>query len=72
MFPWSLGCVPFGRVFEVGNNGGCFDRVTPYSELHNNQLSKLLQNLQSDLEGFKYSLPKFHTLLEDMMNHPSK
>lgn len=74
MFPsrWSLACLPFGRVFEGGNNGACFDRVTPYIELHNKELSKLLQNLQTDLKGFKYSIPEFHALLEEMMNHPSK
>ena len=60
------------RVLQGGNKGACFDRVTPYIELHNKQLSKLLQNLQSYLKGFKYSLLDLHTLLEEMINHPSK
>ena len=67
-----LGCLPYAWAFEGGNKGACFDRVTPYEELHNKQLSELLQKLQSDLKGFKYSLPDFHTLLDQMINHPSK
>ncbi|KAF3451970.1 hypothetical protein FNV43_RR08066 [Rhamnella rubrinervis] len=69
---WPLECVPYARVLEVENSGACFDRVAPYEELHNKQLSKLLQKLQRDLKGFRYSIPDFHTLLEEMINHPSK
>ncbi|KAF3450557.1 hypothetical protein FNV43_RR06644 [Rhamnella rubrinervis] len=67
-----LGCLPYAKVLQGETMGACFDRVAPYEELHNKQLSKLLQKLQRDLKGFKYSIPDFHTLLEEMINHPSK
>ncbi|XP_015902178.3 GDSL esterase/lipase 1 isoform X1 [Ziziphus jujuba] len=71
---WPLECLPFTRRLELegGKKDACFEPIKPYKEEHNKQLPKLLQKLQSDLKGFKYSFPDFHTLLKQLINHPSK
>lgn len=69
---WPLGCVPYAKVVGGVQGDACFERITPYVEIHNQELTKLLQKLQRDLKGFKYSIPDFHSLLEEMINHPSK
>ncbi|KAH7547006.1 hypothetical protein FEM48_Zijuj01G0261200 [Ziziphus jujuba var. spinosa] len=65
-------CVPFSRARVPEGENKCFEPIAPYDELHNKELSKLLQKLQIHLKGFKYSIPDFHTLLEQLINHPSK
>ncbi|KAF3450555.1 hypothetical protein FNV43_RR06642 [Rhamnella rubrinervis] len=69
---WPIECAPNARVFGGGNMCGCFERFTTSIELYNKQLSKLLQKLQNDLKGFKCSIPDFHTLVDEIINHPSK
>lgn len=70
---WPLACVPYMRVIEVDKNGACFDKITPYIELHNEETSKLLEKLENDkLKGFKYSNIDFYTFLKERMDHPSK
>ncbi|XP_060675719.1 GDSL esterase/lipase 1-like [Ziziphus jujuba] len=69
---WPLGCMPFSRTRVPEGENKCFEPITPYVELHNIEISKVLQKLQSDLNGFKYSIPDFHTLMENLINHPSK
>ncbi|XP_030490888.2 GDSL esterase/lipase 1 [Cannabis sativa] len=69
---WPLACVPYMRVIEVDKNGACFDQITPYIQLHNKEISKLLHNLQYELHGFKYSYIDFYSFLKERMDHPSK
>lgn len=64
-----LSCTPFARAYA---NGACFEPMTPFVQLHNRQLPKFLHNLQTQLEGFKYSLADSHSFFEERMNHPSK
>ncbi|KAL5583393.1 hypothetical protein UlMin_015835 [Ulmus minor] len=66
-----LSCVPLLRTHE-GQNGACLDQITPFVELHNKEFSKLLQKLQRELKGFKYSLLDVYTFLKERMDHPSK
>ncbi|KAF3450554.1 hypothetical protein FNV43_RR06641 [Rhamnella rubrinervis] len=68
---WPSACIPSSMLFDGGKSGACFDTITPYIELHNKQLSELLRKAQNDMKGFKYSNPDFHTLLEEIINHPS-
>ncbi|XP_060669714.1 GDSL esterase/lipase 1-like isoform X2 [Ziziphus jujuba] len=65
-------CVPFLRTMVPAGENKCFEPITPYVELHNIEISKVLRKLQSNLNGFKYSILDFHTLLENLTNHPSK
>ncbi|KAL5583398.1 hypothetical protein UlMin_015840 [Ulmus minor] len=68
---WPLACVPFVRVIP-GQNGACLDQVTPFVQLHNKEISNLLQKKHSELKGFKYSLLDFNTFLNERIDHPSK
>ncbi|KAL5583403.1 hypothetical protein UlMin_015845 [Ulmus minor] len=67
-----IACIPYAKLLAGGKNGACLDKITPLIKLHNQQLSELLQKLQSELKGFRYSLLDYHTFLEERMNHPSK
>ena len=71
---WPLACTPYWRALAIarGNRGVCLDQITPYLQLHNKELSNLLQHLQRELKGFKYSLLEFYTFLQERMNNPSK
>lgn len=66
----SLSCLPTVKASFGG--GKCFEQVTPYMELHNKELSKLLQKLQMELKGFKYSQLPFESFMDQCMKYPSK
>ncbi|KAJ1408295.1 SGNH hydrolase superfamily [Sesbania bispinosa] len=42
------------------------------ARLHNNALSKMLQKLQKQLKGFRYSITDFYGSLIELMKYPSK
>lgn len=65
-----MSCAPFGKALAKGGN--CFEQITPFVKLHNQQLDKLLHKLKSQLKGFKYSLAHSYTVLKQRMNRPSK
>nr|XP_048329677.1 GDSL esterase/lipase 1-like isoform X3 [Ziziphus jujuba var. spinosa] len=65
-----LSCTPYAKALLGG--GQCFEQITPYVKLHNQELPKRLQKLESELKGFKYSLLPFYSFLEQRINHPSK
>lgn len=68
-----LACLPYSRaVVEGQNRGGCFDKITPYVKLHNKLLPKLLQKLERELKGFRFSLSQIYEFLTERINHPSK
>ncbi|CAB4302690.1 unnamed protein product [Prunus armeniaca] len=67
-----LGCLPYSRAIVQGESGACFDEITPYVKLHNKAISELLQKLESELEGFRYSLSQIYEFLIERINHPSK
>ncbi|XP_060669777.1 GDSL esterase/lipase 3-like, partial [Ziziphus jujuba] len=65
-----ISCFPSAEALLGG--GRCFEQITPYVKLHKKELPKLLQKLQSELKGFKYSLLPFYSFLDQRINHPSK
>ena len=67
-----LGCAPYMRAFEGTKPGACFKKVAPFLKLHNKELSKLLKKLQIELAGFKYALVDVYSLMEEIIDHPSK
>ncbi|KAJ9691832.1 hypothetical protein PVL29_011108 [Vitis rotundifolia] len=68
-----LGCVPIMKEIKLQQGGmGCIEEATELAKLHNIALSKVLQELESKLKGFKYSISNFYTFLEERMNNPSK
>lgn len=68
----NLDCTPFARAFEETKPGACFDKMAPYIELHNKEISELLKKLQIELKGFKYSLVDVYSLFEEIRDQPSK
>lgn len=69
---WPIACIPFGRVLERRKTGACLDEITPYVTLHNKAFPKVLESLQNELDGFRYSFSEFHDFLKERMDHPSK
>ncbi|KAH7547008.1 hypothetical protein FEM48_Zijuj01G0261400 [Ziziphus jujuba var. spinosa] len=65
-------CAPFSRTMVPAGENKCFEPFTPYVELHNIEISKLFQELQSDLKGVKYSILDFRAVGQDLINYPSK
>lgn len=65
-------CVPYARALEGRQTGACFDEITPYVTLHNKAFPKVLESLQNELDGFRYSFSEFHDFLKERMDHPSK
>ncbi|PON62547.1 Lipase [Trema orientale] len=67
-----IACVPYARVLAAKKyNESCLDQTTPFVQLHNAELSKLLQKLNSKLKGFRYSFSDYYTFLKERMDHPS-
>ncbi|KAF8393686.1 hypothetical protein HHK36_021933 [Tetracentron sinense] len=65
-----LGCLPSTRI--PGKMGSCNEEFTTMAKLHNKALSELLERLEGQLKGFKYS--KFNAFLSftQRMNHPTR
>ena len=69
---WPLACVPYLRVIRTNKIGACLDDITPYLQLHNKEISKLLPRLRNKLKGFRYSLLEFESFLQERMKKPNK
>ncbi|XP_059456469.1 GDSL esterase/lipase 1-like isoform X1 [Corylus avellana] len=67
-----LGCLPFTKVLKPGNTGACIDELTTLAKLHNRALPKVLQKLERELNGFKYSIADGYTAFSERINNPSK
>ncbi|XP_057459462.1 GDSL esterase/lipase 5-like isoform X2 [Actinidia eriantha] len=68
-----LGCLPGLRMIQQEANGSCLEeKASTLAMLHNEALSKLLSNLETQLKGLIYALYDFNTNLGQRMNHPSK
>ncbi|XP_028752147.1 GDSL esterase/lipase 4-like [Neltuma alba] len=63
-----FGCVPGLRV----SNNSCLEEANALAKLHNQELPKMLQKLETQLKGFKYSTSDFYGFLIDMINFPSR
>ncbi|XP_059456462.1 GDSL esterase/lipase 1-like isoform X2 [Corylus avellana] len=67
-----LGCVPFTRALKPGNTGACFEEITALAKLHNAAFLKVLQTLERQLNGFRYSIADVYTAFSERINNPSK
>ena len=68
-----FGCLPFARALNraLGNTGACLQEVNPIVKLHNEELSKVLQELEGEFNGFKYSIVNSYTYLSEIIHNPS-
>ena len=67
-----LGCLPLARALIPGNTGACKQELTTLAILHNKALSEVLQKLENELSGFKYSITDTYTILSERINSPLK
>ncbi|XP_024026697.1 GDSL esterase/lipase 3 [Morus notabilis] len=67
-----LGCLPGTKILEQGNKGSCFEEVTSLMKLHNRELPKALQAIQSQLKGFIYSKHDLYASFSRRSENPSK
>ena len=68
-----LGCLPVVKALNLGTNkDGCVEEVMEITQLHNGALKELLQKLETQLQGFKYSYTDFYTAISERIKNPSK
>ncbi|KAM3742763.1 hypothetical protein ACB098_07G092400 [Castanea mollissima] len=67
-----LGCLPLARALIPGNTSACKQELTALAILHNKALSEVLQKLENELNGFKYSITDTYTILSERINSPLK
>ncbi|KAJ1407038.1 SGNH hydrolase superfamily [Sesbania bispinosa] len=69
-----LNCFPLLRRLVNGTTiSACLEEQgSALARLHNNALSKMLQKLQRQLKGFRYSITDFYGSLIELMKYPSK
>ena len=65
-----LGCLPLARALIPGNTGACKQELTTLAILHNKALSEVLQKLENELSGIKYSIIDTYTILSERINSP--
>ncbi|KAF8012813.1 hypothetical protein BT93_I0849 [Corymbia citriodora subsp. variegata] len=65
-----IGCMPALRV--TTGNGSCSRPATKLAKLHNMALPATLAKLESQLQGFKYSLFDLYTSWIERIQYPSK
>ncbi|XP_031270318.1 GDSL esterase/lipase 1-like [Pistacia vera] len=69
-----LGCIPSMKVLvpDAESIGSCLEEATETVKLHNKELSKVLLELESELQGFRYANHDFYASLTERINNPSK
>ncbi|XP_020228390.1 GDSL esterase/lipase 5 [Cajanus cajan] len=69
-----LNCLPLLRRSINGTTiDACLKgEASTLARLHNNAFPEILQNLEKQLKGFKYSILNFHDVLLKLMKYPSK
>jgi phospholipase/lecithinase/hemolysin len=67
-----LGCVPSLRALKAGNAGEYYEEITAIAKLHNEAFPKVLQKLQRQLNGFRYSIADAYTAFSERIDNPSK
>ncbi|XP_028763288.1 GDSL esterase/lipase 1-like [Neltuma alba] len=65
-----IGCTPTIRFTVEGYK--CNEEMIESAKLHNVELPTMLQKLQKQLAGFKYSVFDFYSSLSQLMKYPSK
>jgi phospholipase/lecithinase/hemolysin len=66
-----MGCTP-KAIAESHQNSECVEELTALSSLHNRDLTNVLENLESKLQGFKYSIFDYYNELRDRVKNPSQ
>ncbi|XP_061361911.1 GDSL esterase/lipase 5-like [Gastrolobium bilobum] len=69
-----INCIPFLRRFVNGTSiDACLEQeASALARLHNNALSKILQKLEKQLKGFRYSITDFYNALIKVIKYPSE
>ncbi|KAJ0008429.1 hypothetical protein Pint_29344 [Pistacia integerrima] len=67
-----LGCLPGVKILVPGNSGSCLEAALEMARLHNKELHKALQELERQLEGFKYANHDLYSSLGERINNPSR
>jgi thiamine pyrophosphokinase len=69
-----LGCLPCKRetTSKTGSTGACEEEITTLAKLHNKAFSEVLEKLERQLNGFKYSITNWYTAFSERINNPSK
>ena len=65
------GCTP-RAIAGSHQHGECVEELTALSRLHNRDLTNVLENLESKLQGFKYSIFDYYNELRDRVKNPSQ
>jgi hypothetical protein len=60
------------RALKARNTGACYEEITALVKLHNEAFPKVLQKLQPQLNGFRYSIADVYSSLSESINNPSK
>jgi HEAT repeat protein len=60
------------RALNTGNAGACKQELTALAKLHNKALFEVLQKLENNLNGFKYSIADAYTSISERINNPLK
>ncbi|XP_050231492.1 GDSL esterase/lipase 2-like [Mercurialis annua] len=70
----ELGRVPLMKALSerINDSGGSLKEVTALAKLHNRELAKALEELETEQEGFKYSNFDIYTSANDRIDNPSK
>ncbi|PRQ51488.1 putative carboxylesterase [Rosa chinensis] len=66
-----LGCIPYRRQ-EHNSIEGCVEGLNSLARLHNTALVATLEELESQLLGFKYSIFDYYNSLDDRLRNPAK
>jgi hypothetical protein len=66
-----LGCTP-SSIAGSHQHGECVEELSALSRLHNRDLANVLENLESKLQGFKYSIFDYYNELRDRVKNPSQ
>nr|GMC89259.1 GDSL esterase/lipase 1-like [Ipomoea batatas] len=68
----AIGCVPSARAanFQTGSSE-CLEILQTLAKLHNEALQKMLNNLATNLPGFKYSYFDYFQSSIDIISNPS-
>ncbi|KAI4354020.1 hypothetical protein L6164_002921 [Bauhinia variegata] len=68
-----LNCFPFSRITGNASLDSCQEeQISVLARLHNNALTIMLEMLEKQLNGFKYSVFDFYNQLLQVMMYPSK
>ncbi|KAJ0007981.1 hypothetical protein Pint_29429 [Pistacia integerrima] len=67
-----LGCLPGVKILVPGNSGSCLEAASEMARLHNKELHKALQELERQLEEFKYANHDLYSSLGEIIDSPSR